>query len=109
MRDDDSPTFCKEIQHPRIELSNVTHFKDSVTERLGQRLPVILGISEFRETGEHRREIAGIARLQVIQKLTHWARSRFGLVKLYYKVHIITTSSLMCGEASSIAAGLYGK
>src|ERR1700686_2689848 len=101
MHRDDSAIPREEPQHPRIELAYMAQFKQSLTDRFGQWLAVILAISEFRETSEHRREVARIASFQLVQKLSHRACSCFGLVKLYYEVHIIATSDLMCSVHGS--------
>lgn len=66
----------------------MAQFKQSLTDRFGQRLAVVLAISEFRDTGEHRREVARIAGFQFIQKLTHPACSCCCLVELYSEVHV---------------------
>jgi hypothetical protein len=85
----------EEPQHAGIQLSDVTQFKQSVANRFGQWLPVILPSPQFCKTSDDGREVVWIASLQRVQKLPHWACSCFGLVELYYEVHFYATSNLM--------------
>jgi hypothetical protein len=66
----------------------VTQFKESVAERFGQWLAVILPIPQLCKSRKNRSEVIRIASLQLVQKLLHRTNSCFGLVELYREIHI---------------------
>jgi hypothetical protein len=73
----------------------MAQLKKAVTERLGQRLTMILAISQLDQTTKHRSVVAGIALLEFIKKLPHRRTSVDRFVKLYFKLHKTATSNLM--------------
>jgi len=73
----------------------MAQFKQPVAERLGQRLPVILPVPQFGQTGDHRREVVRVAGLQLIEKLAQGAPPRRRFIELYREVHNKSTSLLM--------------
>ena len=94
--DRDDPALPREEpQYPRVQLADVTEFKEPVALRFGQRWPVILPVSQSGQTGEHRRKIVGITGPQFVEEFSHRAHPGFRLVEFYGEVHSVTTSFLM--------------
>src|SRR3972149_7722459 len=56
---DDSPILHEKPQHASIELANAAQFKKSAAERLVHRLPVILPVPQFCQTGDHAAKSSG--------------------------------------------------
>jgi len=59
---DDPPILHEEPQYARVEFADVAGFGKAVTNGPGQRFPVILSVSQFRETSDDRHEVVWIAR-----------------------------------------------
>jgi hypothetical protein len=58
--DGDNPAiFDKKPENPRIEFAHMAQLKEPVTEGLGQRLPVILAIAQFRQPRENWAKSSG--------------------------------------------------
>jgi len=94
--DDNDPAILGEKpHHAGIELAYVSQFIESVANCFGQRLPVVLPIPKFCQTGDYCREIAWITNLQLVQKVPYGAYPSRCLIKLYYEIHSDTTSYLM--------------
>jgi hypothetical protein len=66
--------FMKEQRHAGVDLHNVTQLKQPITNRPGQRLPVILPMPQFCHPGDHGSEVIRITGLQLIRELLHRAR-----------------------------------
>ncbi len=92
---DDPAILHEELQDTGVEFAHVPQFKQTVAERLGQRLSVILPVPQFGQTGDHRREVVRTTGLQFVQKVSHGARPRCRLIELYAEIHGDATSYLM--------------
>jgi hypothetical protein len=92
---DNSALLHEKPHHSGIELADVAQFEKSAAKRLGQWLAVILAVSQFRETGDHRREVIRIAGRQLVEKFPHRTLPRRRFIKLYYEIHRTATSNLM--------------
>ena len=92
---DDPPILHEKSQYARVELTDVAQFEESVTNGLGQRFPVILPVSQLRQTSDHRRKVVWIARFQLVQEFLNRALPRLGLIELYCKIHSHATSIVM--------------
>jgi len=92
---DDPPILHEEPQYARVEFADVAGFGKAVTNGPGQRFPVILSVSQLRQTSNDRREVARIARFQLVQEFLNRALPRLGLIELYCKIHSHATSIVM--------------
>ena len=64
------PIFSEKPKHAGIQFPHVAQLKETVAKGPGQRAPVILPVTQFCQSGEHRREISRIADLQFVQKFS---------------------------------------
>jgi hypothetical protein len=94
--DGDNPAiFDKKPENPGIEFAHMTQLKEPATEGLGQRLPVILAIAQFRQPRENCGEIIRIAGLQLLQKFPHGTGPSRCLIEFYTEVPNSSTPILM--------------
>ncbi len=80
-------TFHKEPEHPRIKLPDMPQFKKPIAKRFGQGLPMTLPVPEFGESGYNSSKVIRNTDLQFVQKFPHWTRPRICLIKFYGKSH----------------------
>src|SRR5439155_10030275 len=92
---DDPVILHEEPQYARVEFTDVAQLEKSVANRFGQRFPVILPVSQLRETSDDRHEVVRIARFPFVQKFSYRALPCPGFIELYRKIHSHATSILM--------------
>ncbi|MCX5771355.1 MAG: hypothetical protein NTZ09_13965 [Candidatus Hydrogenedentes bacterium] len=85
MNGNDAAALHKEPQHAGVQLADVAQLKQTIAERFGQRLAVILAIPQLCQSGQNRRVVAGIALFEFFEELPHWCNSGRGLIEFYPK------------------------
>lgn len=79
--------FHKEPEHSGVELADMSQFKEPIAERFGQRLPMILPVTELCESGDNSGEIVRVRGIQLIQKVPNRACTGLCRIKFYCEKH----------------------
>jgi hypothetical protein len=92
---DNTAAFYIEPQHSRVQFADVAQLIQTVTQRFGQWLAVILPVAQLRQPPEHCSMVAGVAGFEFVQKLPHRRTPVRSYIKLYCEIHNSSTSILM--------------